>query len=934
MLTSLRQIIKRLDFLLLIAVLILLFAKNYTPGTFLIGWDNLMPELNPWLNIKRSLLAVWQQHQGLGLVSGMAHSADLVHQLIILPLTLFLPTNNIRYLWHFAMMGAGTLGLLFVLKKHFRFSTLINLSASLFYLLNFGSVQNFYTPFEPFSVFWGFFPWLIASFWSCLKQSNKKNITRLAILNFLATPSFYVQTNFIVYLLCLGLISLSFFITSRPRPKSQKYFKSFATILLVNLFWLLPFFYFLKNDIGNNRQYFGNLIGSQEVFERNQRRGNLSDFLLLRGFYYDYQAGSTSIMAPWVQHFENHYTLTIGYFLSSFALIGLISLLFKYKKFNTASLSVVLMFFLSCLALLSNQAPFSYLNAFVRQISILNQVFRSPFTKFITPAVFSFSILIAYGLNFTLKLLASLKYSTKLIKKILLITFISALFIFSHPSFTGNYLSPKMRQSIKSEYFDLFNYLKNQPKTARIAHLPSGNFWGWTDYNFGITGSGFIWYAIDQPILDRTFDVWSQKNEQYYWQLDNALQKQSPESLNDIFEKYSIQYVIFDNNIFYPYDHIYAKNSLLTKSLLRNIGQLKLEKQFGQISLYRYLSVNTNLYTTDQMISVSPFKAVNQDYAFHNFGDYLSTPVSQITFPFIDIFSKRLPSEFSLIPQINSNTITVGQYQFPYDSQNPLYNQNLILFNHPKPELPFQQFIISQSAAFFRFTDESSIHSFFWNFPEIGLNQSYLIKIEYRHLTGRPLRLSILGKNNRFKLLETQLEPSQNWTESWFVIPQQEDNNYTPGLQILIYNSSFNLLSSINDIKSIKIYPFPYQQLTSAFYQNDSVNLTKSTRNYLDSISNIFYYQTKITPESQLFLVLPQSFSQGWLAFYLSGPRPIFLKNHTPANNWANAWTLPVTSYQLPVTIYIIFWPQLLEFLGFALLIPVLVYILKKPKPF
>src|SRR5436190_2147945 len=32
----------------------LLFVTNYTPHTFVVGWDNMYPELNFWLNIKRA----------------------------------------------------------------------------------------------------------------------------------------------------------------------------------------------------------------------------------------------------------------------------------------------------------------------------------------------------------------------------------------------------------------------------------------------------------------------------------------------------------------------------------------------------------------------------------------------------------------------------------------------------------------------------------------------------------------------------------------------------------------------------------------------------------------------------------------------------------------------------------------------------------------
>ena len=45
------------DKIILALVLIVLIWKNFTPNTWLIGWDNLMPELDIWLNLKRSFLA-------------------------------------------------------------------------------------------------------------------------------------------------------------------------------------------------------------------------------------------------------------------------------------------------------------------------------------------------------------------------------------------------------------------------------------------------------------------------------------------------------------------------------------------------------------------------------------------------------------------------------------------------------------------------------------------------------------------------------------------------------------------------------------------------------------------------------------------------------------------------------------------------------------
>ncbi|MEK7165907.1 MAG: hypothetical protein AAB874_03835, partial [Patescibacteria group bacterium] len=65
---------------------------------------------------------------------------------------------------------------------------------------------------------------------------------------------------------------------------------------------------------------------------------------------------------------------------------------------------------------------------------------------------------------------------------------------------------------------------------------------------------------------------------------------------------------------------------------------------------------------------------------------------------------------------------------------------------------------------------------------------------------------------------------------------------------------------------------------------------------------------------------------------YIFGER---LKDHVLVNNWSNGWTIKPTTYNLPpTTIYIFFWPQLLEFLGFTLLpIPFLFIFRRNKRP-
>ena len=118
-----------------------------------------------------------------------------------------------------------------------KYSSLI---ASLFYLLNFATVQYFQLPFEPYSTFWGFFPWLVYELLFYL--DNPKSLKKLFLINLLATPSFYVQTLFVVYLICIGLILL--FQTSLKTT-----IKVLILISALNSFWLLPNIYFTLTQV-------------------------------------------------------------------------------------------------------------------------------------------------------------------------------------------------------------------------------------------------------------------------------------------------------------------------------------------------------------------------------------------------------------------------------------------------------------------------------------------------------------------------------------------------------------------------------------------------------------------------------------------------------------------------------------------------------------
>src|SRR3990167_4638809 len=83
--------------LILIITSVILSLQNYTPGTFLSGWDTLHPEFNFKLNIMRTFFGVFRPEQGLGAVAAHAHMVELPRIAILYALHFFFPLAQLRY---------------------------------------------------------------------------------------------------------------------------------------------------------------------------------------------------------------------------------------------------------------------------------------------------------------------------------------------------------------------------------------------------------------------------------------------------------------------------------------------------------------------------------------------------------------------------------------------------------------------------------------------------------------------------------------------------------------------------------------------------------------------------------------------------------------------------------------------------------------------
>ncbi len=640
--------------LLLLLVSIVLFLTNYAPGTYLIGWDNLLPELNFGANWQRSLLAIWQEYRGLGLYDGMAHSANLIHTLYLNLLSFFLPLNSLRYVGLISLHLLGGIGLFFLAKKLTKNSP-ASFLASLFYLFNLGTIQQFFAPLEVFAFHFASLPWLI---YLALKFIDKRGLNRGSLLLFfsaalLSTPQGFVPTIFITFLIAFSLV---FAYDQFVNGNIKKSLILLAILLAANSFWLLPYLWGLPKNAVTIRQARINEFSSEEMFLRNKARGDLFSTLGLKGYMIDTVEYDTAknksvfLMDAWKKH-----TGTTAYNIGFLLILGGIffgALTINQKK-SLLAFSIPLaasIFFLGNNIILIRSA-----NSFLRNIlPIFAEAFRFPFTKFITIFTFSLAVFFALGL-------AYLFNKTK--KALILVpTYFLIIIFLALPAFQGNFFSPLLKNKVPDDYFALFNYLKTKSQNERVALLPTHTYWNWQYRSWGQRGSGFLWYGLNQPILERAFDPWSGYNEQFYNEFSYAVNTKDIDLFKGVLQKYDITYLLLDQ---YIINNLSSKpiNYDQIKRFLTNSDFLTKEKDFGKIILYKNSLNSSWIYTLAEKTTNKVYDNLSytkKDQIFTDLGNYVTSNKNyDVIYPLATFYSEKLPEDEEFTAFENKDKIVV-----------------------------------------------------------------------------------------------------------------------------------------------------------------------------------------------------------------------------------------------------------------------------------
>lgn len=642
-----------LSFLLPIAlVLISLFlcVRNYSPKTYLTGWDTLHPEFNFNIYWKRIIFGAWQPHQGLGAVASQAHASEIPRIVVINLLSLFLAQDLIRYFYLFLMLILGPLGVYFLINKRILKDISPNLSAAsafcggLFYLLNLGTLQNFNVPLEMFLTQYGLIGWSFLFFTNFYEDGKRGDLLKFILVSFYIIPQAHTPTLFYVYLAAvvvyLVVLVLKDFLSknisdkSLSKPRVKRAVIIFLLVLATNMFWLGPNIYYgldQGKDVSLSKIHH---LFSDEAFLVNKKYGDIKDIAILKSFLFDWgvYAGENSyvdLLEPWISHMRSLPVLVVGYLSFAFVVAGLVFSFVKKNKYTLAwaALGLMAIFFI-----FNVNPPLGFIFEFLQnQIPLFKELFRFPFTKFSIVLMLVYAVFFGYFVSAFSEFIA--KKLPKFVIPLFLLLVVSGTVYLSLPAFRGYLINPAMRVDIPDRYFEMFKYFDSQTEYGRVADLPIHSFWGWVTYSWtpqgtGYQGAGFLWFGIKQPLLDREFDRWNIANEQPYRELSTAIYSEDSSLLVKTLEKYKIRWLLLDESVVAPgLDNkvlFYAK----IKKLLLSTSGVSLDRDFGQgLAVYKYTPLKsysmTEQISSYRVVGNSLFKEYS-DPAYLEYGDYIN----------------------------------------------------------------------------------------------------------------------------------------------------------------------------------------------------------------------------------------------------------------------------------------------------------------------
>lgn len=882
---------------------------NFVPGTWLSGWDTLHPEFNFPLYFKRVFFGVWQEHQGLGAMASQAHPAEISRVAILWFLSLFLHTNAVRYVFFSLTFLVGGIGMyFFALETIPQKSKQAAFLGALFYLLNLAVVQQFYVPLEMFAVHFATLPLLMLFAYKYIDKGRIKDVILFSITNIFAASMAHTSTLFYVYFLSFVLFLISFSLLKRRKNVFKRIALLIILTVTLNLYWMAPNLLFLLKHGKEVSASWIHTNFSDEAFLQSKAFGTIDDLAHSRNFLFNWRDFSFSerkfvdLMSVWKSHLNDPGIWELGTALFAFSIIGLF---FALLSGSEVGISLLPVFVLSVFFLINQNPPFEGVFGFLRDnFSLFKEGFRFPFTKF--------SILWEFTLAFYFSAFFSyLLPKLRIVKWLTVFAVGTGLIIYMLPVFKGELINPNMKVSIPNAYFEMFSWFETRPD-GRVLMLPVQTAWGWQYRDWGYQGAGFTWFGISQPTLNREFDRWNVYNENFYREISFAVYSQNQKLFENILTKYNVSYLLLDESI----TNVGGNDKELyigeIKDMIANTPRAKELAKFDFMTVFGVQSDKGISY-----ISVPKYYSklkVNDNYASYDYfytqlDDYVYDD-SAISFPFSDLgWRSHLQvtedkNNATIFDSVTGASVKISLSQAINESfgegrgQKDAYNCDLNKAGGVEKKL-------LENGVFYKAWD-GGVSCDFFVYPDLNYKQQYLLRVKGENKSGRSLKVYLYNwKTHRMDLEEVL--PNGTFDKWFFVRPTAfEGKGYTLNIE----TRSYGRIESKNVLEKIEFVPVSMDWLSSihegevASTENDAKILS------VNKINPVLY---ELRASGDGLVVLNQAYESGWLAFSIQDFK-IF--SHIKFDGWANGFFVDGEDS----TIYIFYWPQLLEWGGLVLL--------------
>lgn len=626
-----RHIVNFFVVIFLTGIVGIVIVRNYVPGTLLTGIDNFHIEFDLSLALFRAWNGLWQENQGVGILSGLAQVTELSRIVIYWLISLIFPVTDIRYVYVFGNLWLGVLGAYF-LTSYISKSKVAGMAASIYYLFNLNTIQTFFMPTEMFVVNYAALPWLFLLVIRYLNEARRVYLWWYLAALVLFAPMAMTPTIFVVYVLALSL--LLFIVLVSDIKKWKQILLVGLVTLGASIYFLVPFGYFALNGSEVLREAKINQAFSVENYLLNASRNTFSDLVMIKGMWFDYTNYTDGKWQPLLSIWDGWLASKMSWIYGTFLLI-LTGMMVGVIKKNVWMISVSLIGIVSVLVLRGEAWPLGWVTSKIREIPLLAEAFRTPFTKFAPIVALSYSVLFGVCISFFVLWIKNNSIRKYVGACLLVVVFLQRLNLF-WPIFGGHFFEERVRLRFPDDYFELFRFMNNE-ENGRIALLPAPMAVGWTETSWGYLGSGYWWYGIKQPIVDQAFHVWSLYNEGFYNELSHALYNNDKVSIEKVINKYRVKYVLIDESVLVPGQGREILRMEETKKLAEELGWEMIFNE-GFLSVW---DVDNSQITSDkfsngkQWISVPETYTlaevdttkVREDVIFDELGTYVEYPV-------------------------------------------------------------------------------------------------------------------------------------------------------------------------------------------------------------------------------------------------------------------------------------------------------------------